>query len=52
MVLFKNLFGKRACRHSWDVYADLTNLGHGFFHKRKTKICRKCNERRVKEKVW
>lgn len=40
------------CWHKWDIYKEKKLIcGGNNSHIRKTKICRKCGEKRIKEKI-
>lgn len=44
---------KKKCWHAWDVYVHKELICGGIYtHTRKTKICRTCSERRIKERAW
>jgi hypothetical protein len=43
----------KKCWHSWNKFVEKKIINHGLHtYTKKTKVCRKCGETRIKESVW
>lgn len=49
----KTLQKAKRCWHKWNVYKEVKLVCSGFYtHKRTTKICRICGEKKVRDKLF